>query len=57
MPVKIPLPDEDSLSTEIKDTLASLPPFNLFRMVANAPASFKWTKHLTAAERMGITDG
>ena len=41
MSVKIPLPDEDSLSTEIKDALASLPPLNVFRMVANAPASFK----------------
>ena len=49
MPVKIPLPDEDSLSTEIKDALASLPPFNLFRMVANAPASFKGFLELTGS--------
>ena len=49
MPVKIPLPDEDSLSTEIKDALASLPPFNVFRMVANAPASFKGFLELTGS--------
>jgi alkylhydroperoxidase family enzyme len=37
----IPLPDVEDLSPEIRDTLAKLPPLNVFRMVANAPASFQ----------------
>ena len=36
----IPLPDDESLSSEIKERLASVPPLNVFRMAANAPASF-----------------
>lgn len=37
----IPLPENDQLSAEIRETLAKLPPLNVFRMVANAPASFR----------------
>ena len=40
MAEKIPLPDEAQLSPEIVATLKKLPPLNVFRMVANAPASF-----------------
>jgi 4-carboxymuconolactone decarboxylase len=36
----IPLPDDETLSLEIKERLSSMPPVNVFRMVANAPASF-----------------
>jgi alkylhydroperoxidase family enzyme len=41
MSVKIPLPDDSHLSPEILETLGSLPPLNVFRMMANAPASLK----------------
>ena len=41
MAPRIPPPDADSLPDEIKRVLASLPPLNLFKVVANAPASFK----------------
>jgi alkylhydroperoxidase family enzyme len=37
----IPLPDESSLSAETKELLAAAPPLNVFKMFANAPASFK----------------
>lgn len=37
----IPLPDDGSLSAETKELLAAAPPLNVFRMFANAPASFK----------------
>jgi len=36
----IPLPDDDSLSPEMKERLGDFPPLNVFRMLANAPASF-----------------
>ena len=36
----IPLPSDDQLPADIRDTLANLPPVNVFRMMANAPASF-----------------
>jgi alkylhydroperoxidase family enzyme len=41
MNTRIPLPADTNLSTEIRETLQALPPLNVFRMVANAPASFK----------------
>jgi alkylhydroperoxidase family enzyme len=41
MAAKIPLPSESELSPEIRKTLAALPPLHIFRMVANAPASFQ----------------
>jgi len=37
----IPLPADDELSEEHQELLASLPPANVFRMVANAPASLE----------------
>ena len=37
----IPLPSDEDLTPAIRDTLSSLPPANVFRMVANAPASFQ----------------
>lgn len=41
MPLRIPLPDDESLPTEIRAVLSAYPPLNVFRMFANAPASFK----------------
>ena len=40
MDVKVPLPDESQLAPEIRERLAKLPPLNVFRMMANVPASF-----------------
>lgn len=40
MPPTIPLPTDDQLPADIRETLATLPPVNVFRMMANAPASF-----------------
>jgi len=40
MTVAIPLPTDDQLPADIRDTLSSLPPVNVFRMMGNAPASF-----------------
>ena len=36
----IPLPRDEELPADVRQTLANLPPLNVFRMVANAPASF-----------------
>lgn len=41
MPATIPLPTDPELSPEIVATLRTLPPLNVFRMMANAPASFQ----------------
>jgi len=41
MPVKVPLPEDSQLSPEVLETLKPLPPLNVFRMMANAPASLK----------------
>jgi alkylhydroperoxidase family enzyme len=41
MTEKIPLPDESQLAPEIVATLKRLPALNVFRMMANAPASFQ----------------
>jgi 4-carboxymuconolactone decarboxylase len=41
MAPRIPPADESSLPDEIKRVLASLPPLNLFKVLANAPSSFK----------------
>jgi 4-carboxymuconolactone decarboxylase len=38
---KIPLPSDAELSAEAREILAALPPLNVFRMMANAPASLK----------------
>jgi len=38
---KIPLPADDHLPADIREALATLPPVNVFRMLANAPASFQ----------------
>lgn len=40
MPPEIPLPTDDQLPADIRETLGNLPPVNVFRMLANAPASF-----------------
>ncbi len=37
MPSKIPLPRDDELEPEQRELLATLPPLNVFRMVAGAP--------------------
>ena len=39
--VHIPLPDDSELSDDIRTSLASVPPFNVFRMIANTPSSFR----------------
>jgi len=41
MSITIPLPTDDELTPEIRETLGNLPPLNVFRMAANAPASFQ----------------
>jgi alkylhydroperoxidase family enzyme len=41
MQPSIPLPDDADLDAESREILAKLPPLNVFRMWANAPASFR----------------
>jgi alkylhydroperoxidase family enzyme len=41
MPPTIPLPDDADLEPEVRELLAKLPALNVFRMMANAPASFR----------------
>ena len=41
MPIRIELPSDDSLSDEARALLSRLPPLNVFRMVANVPASLQ----------------
>jgi alkylhydroperoxidase family enzyme len=41
MKPSIPLPRDEDLPEEIRETLKKLPPLNVFRMWANAPASFR----------------
>src|SRR6476661_6301835 len=38
---KIPLATDDELTPELREVLARLPPLNIFRMLANAPANLK----------------
>ena len=47
--VHVPLPDDSELSEEIRATLASIPPFNVFRMIANTPASFRGLTDLASS--------
>src|SRR5579872_1453365 len=37
----VPLPQDDQLPEAIQQTLAELPPLNVYRMIANVPASFQ----------------
>jgi alkylhydroperoxidase family enzyme len=39
-PPRISLPTDAELSAEVRDRLATLPPLNVFRMMARAPTSF-----------------
>jgi 4-carboxymuconolactone decarboxylase len=41
VPSKIPLPSDDELDPEHREMLAKLPPLNVFRMVAGAPAAVR----------------
>jgi 4-carboxymuconolactone decarboxylase len=41
MAVKIPLPADSEIPTEVRETLAAMPPLNIFRMLAAAPANLK----------------
>lgn len=41
MAPNLQLPADDELAPEIRSALASLPPLNIFRMVATLPASFR----------------
>ena len=47
--IHVPLPDDSELSEEIRTALASIPPFNIFRMLANTPASFRPLTELAAS--------
>lgn len=47
--VHVPLPEDSELSEEIRSALASIPPFNIFRMIANMPASFRPLTDLAAS--------
>ncbi|MEN0106498.1 MAG: carboxymuconolactone decarboxylase family protein [Pseudomonas sp.] len=41
MTVKVPLPTDEQLPENIRKLLASIPPANIFRMMANAPVSLQ----------------
>ncbi len=41
MSTAIPLPNDTDLPEEVRKILESLPPLHVFRMMANAPASFR----------------
>ncbi len=45
----IPLPTDDQIPASILDTLKKLPPVNIFRMLAHAPASFDGFIQLAAS--------
>lgn len=49
----IPLPADDTLAPEIRERLASMPPLNVLRMVANAPGSFNGFLELGASIMFG----
>jgi 4-carboxymuconolactone decarboxylase len=49
----IPLPRDEDLTEEVRATLASLPPFHVFRMLANAPASFQPFLELAGSVLLG----
>ena len=38
---KVPLPEDANLPADVRKVLATLPPLNVFRMMANVPASFR----------------
>jgi len=41
VPGPIALPSDEQLTDEVRETLANLPPLNVFRMLGHAPASFR----------------
>jgi alkylhydroperoxidase family enzyme len=41
MTLRVPLPRDQDLDEQVRATLGSLPPLHVFRMMANAPASFQ----------------
>jgi alkylhydroperoxidase family enzyme len=41
MSPSLPLPADEDLPDEVRETLANLPPLNVFRAVAGVPASFR----------------
>lgn len=41
MPTRMPLPTDAELTPDVREVLAALPPLNIFRVIANAPASLK----------------
>jgi len=53
MKPQIPLPDESTLSDDIRARLATMPPLNVFRMIANAPASVNGFFDLAASILVG----
>ncbi|MGH2832839.1 MAG: carboxymuconolactone decarboxylase family protein [Solirubrobacteraceae bacterium] len=56
MPPKIPLPADEELCSEHLQTLANLPPLNIFRMVAAAPRAFGPFMALGGAVLSGALD-
>ncbi len=40
MKIAVPLPNPEDLPAEVRERLSALPPLNVFRMAANAPANF-----------------
>ncbi|MBW1685116.1 MAG: carboxymuconolactone decarboxylase family protein [Deltaproteobacteria bacterium] len=53
MTLRVPLPRDEDLNEEARATLASLPPFHVFRMMANAPASFQPILELARSVLLG----
>jgi len=41
VPGPIALPSDEQLTDEVRETLANLPPLNIFRMLGHTPASFR----------------
>lgn len=56
MSAKIPLPTDEELCSEHLQTLAKLPPLNVFRMVAGAPRAFGPFMALGGAVLSGALD-
>ena len=53
MTIRIPMPRDEDLNEEARATLASLPPLHVFRMMANAPASFRPVLELARSILLG----
>src|SRR2546421_10962931 len=56
MPVKLPLPNDDELTPELRAALEKMPQLNVFRMVAGAPRAARPFMQLGAALLSGPLD-